>query len=193
MGRTRHTTRRLSLRDPLAPISTHMFGASLRDASVGSGLNPRPTLTMSEEQNRASGHIVACASGRLAVPVPPLRRIAPAPSAHQIGGKPCGRRRRSHGIVLLTAPKERPGRSAMAGPAGPPAGHHNLDRKDLPLPVTPKAAQQTRTHRISKQSIGPRQQRPKTRDNKSRGSRLLEYVSRNCVTVHLQSRSCRGS
>jgi putative transposase len=56
-------------------------------------------------------------------------------------------RQRRDGIVLLAAAEERPGPSAMDHQTGTPAGHHDLDRKDLPPPATAKTAGKTHAHR----------------------------------------------
>lgn len=86
---------------------------------------------------------------RVPVPVPPFRRITPAPRPDRIDGQGrCVCRQRCDGIVLLAPAEERPGPSAVAHQAGPPPGHHNLDRENLPPPATAKTARQTHAHRI---------------------------------------------
>lgn len=51
-------------------------------------------------------------------------------------------------VQRLAAAKERPGPSAMAHQTGPPIGHHDLDREDLPPPAPAKTAGETHAHRI---------------------------------------------
>jgi hypothetical protein len=72
----------------------------------------------------------------------------------------------SGGIVLLAAPEERPGPSAVDHQAGTPPGHYDLDRTDLPPPATA----QTAGNRIWNNQPDRAHRGLRPRVNKSRGS-----------------------
>lgn len=73
------------------------------------------------------------------------------------------------GIILLALTEERPGPPSLGQQARAPAGHHHLDRKDVPPPEAAKTTGKTHAYRIRNDQPDRTHSGLKPRVNKSRG------------------------